>query len=141
MAGGVPEKEMSTARTQRVLDRFAIGASLLCLAHCLATPLLVVLAPVLASTVLAGEVFHLALLSWVLPTSVVALWFGCRRHEDRSVLLMGGAGLVVLIVAALWGTALAGETGEKVATVAGSLAIVAGHWRNFRLCRRGSCEA
>ena len=125
---------------QAALDRFAIGASILCLLHCLVTPLLVVLFPVVVGTFLTQESFHWVLLLWVLPTSVSAIWIGCRRHKDRSVFLMVSAGLAVLCAAVLWGNALGGEAGEKGATVVGSLAMVAGHWRNFRLCRRGSCR-
>jgi hypothetical protein len=125
-------------RAQEALDRFAMGASILCLVHCLATPLLVVLVPVVAGTLLARESFHVVLLFWVLPTSCTALWIGCRRHKDRYVLLMVSVGLVVLVAAALWGNALVGEAGEKIATVVGSLAIVVGHWRSFRLCRCGN---
>lgn len=127
-------------RAQESLDRFAMGASIVCLLHCLLTPLLVVFFPIIAGTLLARESFHSVLLFWVLPTSLIALWIGCRRHKDVWVSLLVPLGLAVLVGAAVWGEAIGGEGGEKIATVAGSLTIVAGHWRNFRLCRRGSCQ-
>jgi peptidoglycan/LPS O-acetylase OafA/YrhL len=127
------------SRPAPTLDRLAIGVSMFCLVHCLAAPLLVVLLPVMAGTLLADESFHLVLLFAVLPTSLAALWTGCRRHRDRSVLILGALGLVVLGVAAFRGRELVGETGEKLLTVCGSLLIVAGHWRNFTLCRKSVC--
>ena len=131
---------MKSVETQKILDRLAIVAAALCAVHCLLTPLLIVLVPILASTLTADEGFHRLMLLWVLPTSALAWGLGCRRHGNRSVLLLGLAGLAILIGVALWGRALLGESAEKVATVAGGLAISAGHWRNYRLCRDAACE-
>ncbi len=125
---------------QKFLDRCAIAASTLCAVHCLFTPLLIVLVPVLASSVLADEKFHRFMLLWVVPTSVLALWIGCRRHRDGGVLVTGVTGLAILVAAAVWGQAMFGEVAEKVATIAASLTMSAGHWRNYRLCRDVDCE-
>ncbi len=130
---------MISTATQRVLDRLAIGASALCTVHCLLTPVLIVLVPMVASSLLADEVFHRLMLLWVWPTSALALWIGCRRHRDRWVLLLGGTGLAILTVTAFWGHALLGEVAEKATTIVGSLAITAGHWLNYRQCRKDAC--
>ena len=131
---------MKSIAAQRTLDRLAIAASALCAAHCLLTPLLIVLVPVLASTLVADESFHKLMLLGVLPTSTLALWIGCRRHRRRSVLILGIAGLAILGVAAVWGHVLLGESGERTATLAGGLTVSAGHWLNYRLCRETACE-
>jgi hypothetical protein len=117
----------------------AIAGSALCALHCLATPLLIVLAPAVASTFFAEETFHRWMLLYVVPTSALALWLGCRRHGSRSVLLLGLAGVIIIGAAAFWGHELIGEAGERAATVAGGLTIAAGHWRNYRLCRKADC--
>ncbi len=130
---------MQSFDIQRLFDGMAISASTLCIVHCLATPLLIVLIPILASTGLADEAFHRWLLLLIVPTSVLALWLGCRRHKSRVVLYAGLSGLTLIGAAAIWGHALVGESGEKAATVAGGLMLAAGHWRNYRLCRDAEC--
>jgi len=131
---------MKHLETQKLLDRWSIAASTLCAVHCLFSPVLIVLVPALASTVLADETFHRFMLLWVVPTSGVALWIGCRHHKDANVLLLGVAGLAVLAATTVWGQALLAEPAEKAATIAGSLLMSAGHWRNYRLCRGAACE-
>ena len=130
---------MRSFDAQRYLDGLAISASALCLVHCLATPLLIVLLPILASIGLADEAFHRWMLLLIVPTSVLALWLGCRRHKSRAVLYAGVTGLTLIGAAAIWGHVLVGEFGEKAATVAGGLILAAGHWRNYRLCRDAEC--
>lgn len=117
------------------LDQAAIGLSLLCLVHCLALPLLLVLLPALAALPIADERFHLALLTLVLPTSAAALWLGWRRHRRWRVMAWGLAGVGILVFAAAFGHDLLGEGGERGLTVIGALLVAASHLRNFRLCR------
>ncbi len=45
-------------KVQTLLDRAAISASMLCMIHCLATPVLLIALPVLSSTFMADEEFH-----------------------------------------------------------------------------------
>jgi len=75
---------MKHPETQKLLDRWSIAASTLCAVHCLFTPVLIVLVPALASTVLADEKFHRLMLLWVVPASGLALWIGCRRHRMQA---------------------------------------------------------
>jgi hypothetical protein len=117
----------------------AIAGSALCALHCLATPLLIVLVPAVASTFFAEETFHRWMLLYVVPTSALALWLGCRRHGNRSVLLLGLAGVTIIAAAAFWGHDLVGASGERAATVVSGLIIATGHWRNYRLCRKDEC--
>jgi hypothetical protein len=49
-------------------------------------------------------------------------------------------GLAVILVAARFGDTLFGEIGERILTTAGSLILIAGHFRNFGLCRGAACE-
>lgn len=130
---------MITKASNLLLDRFAIGLSALCVLHCLALPLLLVLVPSLASLPVADENFHRFLLYLVLPTSILALLLGCRRHQRWTVLYWGIAGIAVLLVAAFYGHDLFGEPGEKVLTVVGALLVTVGHVLNFRYCRSHDC--
>jgi hypothetical protein len=130
---------MSTRPASLYLDRAAIGLSMLCVLHCLALPILLVLTPSLAALAVTNEYFHVVLLCLVLPTSVAALLLGCRRHRRWIVLYWGLAGIAVLSLAFLFGHDLLGEIGEKALTVAGALLVTVGHILNFRLCRSHAC--
>ena len=122
-------------------DKTAMGLSLLCAFHCLAFPSALVLLPSLAALSLDGEVFHLWMVIAVIPTSAIALTLGCKRHQRYRVTLLGAVGLLVLTAAALAGTEVLGEPGEKALTVLGAAVIALGHYWNYRLCQHGvPCE-
>ena len=122
------------------MDKAAIGLSLVCVVHCLLTPLAVVMIPALGATFLEDESFHYAILYLVLPTSLVALGLGCRKHGRMEILLMGLLGLSILCLILLVGEEVIGEMGEKVSTVTGSAIIAYAHIRNFKLCRKNECS-
>ncbi|MBC6428196.1 MAG: MerC domain-containing protein [Cellvibrionales bacterium] len=130
---------MRTA-TAAFLDRFSIGASVVCALHCAAMPMLLALYPALSALVGDDHFFHLMLVWLVLPCSLLAGFFGCGRHKDRWVLAGIGAGLGLLVGTALVGHDMLGELGEKTATVMASCMLVAAHWRNYCLCRKHSCD-
>lgn len=128
-------------KVQRLLDRVAASASALCVFHCLATPILIIVVPVLSSTFVADEEFHRLLLMFLLPVSLAALFIGCRRHRDRIVFVLGSLGLISLVLTGYLGHDLLGELGEKVTTVISGVILAIGHLRNYQLCRRDGCDA
>jgi 4-amino-4-deoxy-L-arabinose transferase-like glycosyltransferase len=124
------------------LDRTAIGFSALCLVHCLLLPIALAVLPSMSIfATLSDETFHRALVILVLPTSLIALTLGCKRHKSLLVAALGAAGLIVLVLTALFGHHWLGETGERVATVFGACLVAAGHMQNFRLCQKQECSA
>jgi MerC mercury resistance protein len=125
---------------QRIADLFAVSCSGLCAIHCLATPGLLIFLPVLGASIFGGESFHAAILWFILPTSLVALTLGCWQHKDRYVLVLCLIGLSGLFTAAVFGAELLGESGEMILTVVSSLLLIAGHFRNFSLCRCTACK-
>jgi len=123
-----------------LLDKTAIGLSAICAIHCLALPVALALLPSLALLPVADESFHLLLFWLVLPTSVIALALGCKRHQQWQVLAWGFAGLAVLVFSAALGHDLLGETLEKWATVAGASLVATGHILNYRHCQSADCQ-
>ncbi|MCO7224267.1 MerC domain-containing protein [Pleionea sp. CnH1-48] len=121
--------------TQAITDKFAIGLSLMCAIHCLALPVLLVLIPSLMALNLDNEAFHIGMVIAVLPTSVFALTLGCKQHKRYSVVIFGGIGLSLLILALVLGEAVIGEAGEKILTALGASFVALGHWFNYRLCQ------
>jgi hypothetical protein len=126
-----------TQKALASLDRVAIGLSGLCAIHCVATPAAVILFPVLSACLGSDERFHALLLVLVVPSSVVALTLGCRRHRDVWVLGLGTAGLGLLVVGVALGHV---EYWERPMTLGATALIVMAHARNYRLCRRDGCE-
>jgi hypothetical protein len=124
---------------QRTVDLFAMSCSGLCAVHCLFTPAALILVPIFGASVMEEDVFHHAILWLILPASLIALTMGCRRHKDRYVALLGLLGLGVIVIAAMLGHGWFGEFGEKALAFAGSLILIAGHYRNFGLCRVAAC--
>ena len=122
-----------------LLDRSAILLSMICVVHCLALPVAIVMLPALSAYWFADEYFHLFLLYLVLPTSVIALGLGCRRHRVFKMMVWGGAGLMCLTAAILLGHDWLGEFGEKGLTLLGGGLVVAAHIHNFRNCRQCQC--
>ena len=122
-------------------DRAAIGLSLVCVIHCLLTPVAIAMIPALGATFLEDETFHYAVLFLVLPTSLFALTLGCLKHRGFDILVIGLSGLLVLFLVPILGEEVTGELGEKILTVAGATIIAYAHVRNFTLCRQRDCHA
>ena len=120
-----------------LLDALAVAISALCLVHCLALPLLLVVFPLLAGTVFSHETFHQVLLWVIVPTSVAAVAFARRTHPDNTVVLLVSAGLLILVGAAFWAHDRAAPQVETVLTITGGLVLAAGHVRNVLVCRHG----
>ncbi|PWS53549.1 MerC domain-containing protein [Pseudoalteromonas sp. meg-B1] len=122
--------------TQMTADKFAIGLSLMCTVHCFATPVILALLPSFAVLQINGEQFHLWVLAVVLPTSLLALSLGCKKHKRTRYMACGVVGLAFLIIAVLLGQ----EEAEKVLTLIGSAFIALAHWFNYQQCFKKNNE-
>lgn len=113
-----------------LFDGLSIGASLACLVHCLVLPLIILLLPTLATFLAVPEEFHLWALAFAVPTSVVALALGYRRHGRHRPWQLGAAGLVLLAAGALL---MPDAIAETAFTVVGALLLSLGHVLNWRV--------
>jgi hypothetical protein len=121
-------------------DKLSISLSLLCVIHCLATPVLLVILPAAFAMHLEGEGFHLFISTMVIPLSTATLFMGCRQHRTWGVAIFGGLGVAALCLAALFGHDLVGEAGEKIATVVAASVIAIAHVWNYRLCSQSKSD-
>lgn len=126
---------------QKRLDQVAIVFSGVCTIHCLLAPVLFIIFPVLGATFITGEKFHQLLLWFILPVSLLALLLGYVQRRDKVAFLLGVIGLSQLVVAAILGNVFSNEFSEVVVTPLGSLILIAGHIRNYQLCRCDECQA
>ncbi len=125
---------------ERWLDGMAVIFSGTCMVHCLVLPLLVTVFPIVQGSLLDEQQFHLIMLLLILPTSLIALTIGCRKHKDRLTLILGTIGLSVLTFTALFGHDFFGYQGERIVTTLGGLVLALAHIQNFRCCRSVDCQ-
>ena len=133
-------KHRSFSTAMPHLDRLGVFLSATCLLHCLALPVLLTIAPITQTGLLDEQTFHLVLLWFILPVSLIALGIGCRQHKDLLILLLGGIGLSLLLFAGLVGHAVLSPAAERVITIAAGLILAAAHLRNFKICRAMNCD-
>lgn len=113
-----------------LVDGIAVSASLLCLAHCLAVPVLAAGLPALGMFVTHSQLVHAVLLGLALPLGLWALARG-RHRAGWWPLALGLSGFT-LMGAALMSAPLA----ERWLTVAGVSLVAIAHWRNWRAGNR-----
>ncbi len=143
-------------------DKLAISMAAVCAVHCLLTPVVIVMLPIVATSFLVDQNFHLWMLYLVIPTTSFAIFMGCRQHKDKWVFTLSAIGLCILISALVYerrhtpaAELAAGahcqhcvgglsEEGQPLSVAAwintlGGLFLASGHIRNYRLCRRTAC--
>lgn len=124
-------------KSYKVLDRFGFTLSMLCLVHCIAIPVLLLLMPSYA--ILLGswhENMHLYLYVFILPVSLIA--FFPRIILDKQWEFLWGPGCAIILLGL---TIYLHEKQqlpfekftEPLLTSVASLALVYFHWRNFKL--------
>ncbi len=124
------------------LDKFAILLSGICLVHCLVAPLALTLIPIFSLTTFVEDVvFHRLMLWVVVPTSIVALFIGCKKHRLWSIALSGVFGIGILFAVAFLGHDHISVGAEKVATSIGGLLLALSHYLNYKACQSITCES
>lgn len=115
------------------LDRIGIGISGLCLLQCLLLPLLLIFLPLGSAGLLAHEIFHIVVLGVILPVSLLAFSLGFLRHRTARMWWPAGAGLAILLIAALLEQAhVLGPWPIALLTSFGGVGLIAGHLINMR---------
>lgn len=117
-----------------MFDRLGMLLSGVCLVHCIALPLIVLVFPGVLMSQHADTTVHWILLGVVLPVSGFALWQGFRRHGSRQAIAIGGVGLVFLALGVLH---VMGQSLETPLTVVGVIALAVAHWINLRGFQHG----
>jgi len=118
-------------------DKLGIWISSLCALHCLLLPLMLPVAPLLASSFFAQEWFEHIILVLSMLVGAFALLNGAMRYHGQLY------PLVSLFVGGIiyWQKGALGEAIEPYAVGIGALLIILGHWQNMRLCHQCKCCA
>ena len=129
------------AARPRLADLAGILLSLTCLIHCLALPLILLLAPALSRWIALPEGVHAAILLLALPAAAVAMRDGWRRHRRLvpAVFAVAGLSLLALGLSAHegWIAVANPAAADRLLTSAGALALAAAHLVNWRWRHRG----
>ena len=72
---------------------------------------------------------------WRNAIGMTAWGLGYRRHKDPGILFLGMVGVAFLVAALMFGHHWMDGQGERVLTIAGSIAMVSAHLLNRRQCR------
>ncbi len=126
--------DRSTSDSAGFLDRAAIALSGLCVLHCLAMPLLMIVAPFLGQ--FSEDHFHLQVLGLVFPASTLGLGLGYRRHRQLGIPAAGIVGMLLLLIGATWVHSDIGIVADRIVTLTGSSILAVAHFYNSRL---GKC--
>ncbi len=144
----------TNSKALNFLDTFAVSMSLLCAVHCLITPVLLIALPILATSVWVHKDFHIWMMILVIPTTIIAMIQGCKKHKDKTVIFLSSCGLATLLGIAIYESYVHGVTetahctscvsseGTSIFTVAtllnitGGILLASAHVRNFLLCRK-----
>ena len=123
-------------KTQMPSDKLAISLSAACVIHCLFAPTLMIFAYSFLSFSVESGLVHYIILMLAIPISTIALILGYRNHKVLSFLMIGIAGLSLMLLAVLLGEG----TSEKVLTVIGSCTVAYAHYKNHKVCKELECN-
>ncbi|AQA00536.1 hypothetical protein BWQ93_20280 [Sphingopyxis sp. QXT-31] len=124
----------------RLADLAGLALSATCLLHCLALPMLLLLAPALGHWIALPEWTHAAILTLALPAAFVAMRGGWARHQRSAPGVVAVIGLVLLaagLVAHEGWIATANASADTLLTTLGALGLAAAHLANWRLSHKG----
>ena len=122
---------------QKIFDTIGLTSSGICSIHCLYAPVSLILVPLFGVSILDVEIFHEAILYFILPSALIAITMGCRKHKDYRVALLAVTGITILLYATLHHESLQGTL--ELITLTGSLFLVVSHFTNFILCQKAGC--
>jgi phosphoglycerol transferase MdoB-like AlkP superfamily enzyme len=153
--------KIAKCHTHGWLDSLAISMSVICAVHCLLTPLLIALLPIISTTFWVHENFHLWMVFLVVPTTSLAVFMGCRKHKDKLVAALSITGLAFILFIAVYQYIFhAGHSLDAngictscthhgsgsflnlttILNSVGGLFLACAHFRNFKLCRKADCN-
>lgn len=126
------ESVVQTGQTKK-WDLAGITLSVLCAIHCLSVPLLVGVLPLAGLGFVANHEFEWVMMGTIFVVAGISYLSGYRRHRRREIFWFLGAGVVVFLAV----RPFLSEELHPVATLAGGLTFIVGHWKNWHWHRHG----
>ncbi|MBF7071805.1 MerC domain-containing protein [Glaciecola sp. MH2013] len=130
----VSQVEADKKTSNVILDKLGIWVSSLCALHCLLIPLLLPIAPLVASSIFAEQWFERSILSFSILVGFAALFVGFHKYH-RQLYPLYSLALGGLIY---WNKDIFGHEFEPFTIAVGAFLIIVAHVTNLRLCK--SCQ-
>jgi hypothetical protein len=115
-------------------DTIGVGASTLCLIHCVLTPIALSLAPVLSEFLPGDTAVHRVVIALVVAIGLLAFIPGYRKHRKFIVFLPMVAGVWAIGLGA-FGASFMGPLADKCITILGSTLVITAHGLNRTFCK------
>ncbi|WP_433966947.1 MerC domain-containing protein [Tunturiibacter gelidiferens] len=116
-------------------DNLGVWASVLCVVHCVVTPVVISMSVVMARLIPGEERTHRALAVGVAALGAMALVKGFRTHGRRRILGLMVLGLGFIFAGAFFGERLPSHGYEVAVTMTGSALMICAHRMNHTFCR------
>src|SRR5262245_38708440 len=125
---------MAEKTLSRYLDTFGAFASTACAVHCLLTPVVIAVLPLLGASIWAAPWLENGAVLFALIVGFASLLHGYSHHRQFRALGLLLAG-VVLLIAGRWIIGHSSQLWETVFVVAGGISVASAHLINRRLCQ------
>ena len=122
----------------KIWDKVGICASGLCLVHCLATPVILLIFPTFKLAFLEHHAIHEVLGVLVVSSVLIAVYPQCRKHGHKDIIGFALGGVLFILAGVFFGHDL-GEELEHGLTIVGSILLLTAHVKNIKV-RHGKCE-
>lgn len=126
--------EESRSRMQRLADRAGICLSVICIVHCIATPIILVLLPVMQILELWHGSLHVVFAAIIPALALAAFIPGYKLHKEKRVFKIALIGFALIISGITVPHILKIEWLEPVLSICGSVFLVRAHIINRNLC-------
>lgn len=119
-------------------DFAGILVSGICILHCLAIPLILLLMPALSESLIPEEdVTHVVLLGFILGIAGISFVSGFRVHGQWRPVAWMAVGVGFILIATFFAHDHLGHFSEPIIAIVGSLALIRAHYLNHH-CKK--CE-
>jgi hypothetical protein len=117
-------------------DFLGVFFSALCVVHCLAVPLVILLFPAIGLDIFPQEdLTHAILFGFILGIAGLAFWRGYRVHGQWRPVIWMAIGLLIILYATFHVHHQLGHMWEPVFAILGSLALIRAHFLNHH-CKK-----
>jgi hypothetical protein len=118
-------------------DGLGIVTSIACAIHCIVLPLTITSLPLFGINIINNVAFEWGMILFAFVVGVYALWHGYNtHHKNSSPLLLFTIGFIILVA-----KQFLPHTIEHYVVLAAVPFIIAGHYTNYKLCRKSKCAS
>ena len=119
-------------------DFAGIFVSGICILHCLAIPLILLLMPALSESLIPQEdITHVVFLGFILGIAGISFVSGYRVHGQWRPVAWMAVGVILILIATFVAHDYIGHYSEPILAILGSLALIRAHYLNHH-CKK--CE-